>query len=63
MRKLTIEDRTMLQYFWEAKGDIERYCDFEELKPEIKKELPKLWKAWKKYNKSLKGLNEVISEI
>ena len=42
MRKLTIEDRTMLQYFWDEKGDIERYCYFKELKPEIKKELPKL---------------------
>lgn len=35
MEKLTEEQINDLQYFWEEKGDLERYCDFEKLKPQI----------------------------
>lgn len=54
------EHLSMIKYFWDEKGDIERYCHFEEVKPRLKENNPEIWEAWKKYKKSLKILNSVL---
>jgi len=59
-RKATDEDLSMLRYFWEEKGDIECYCDFGEIKEDLKKNHPHIWKAWKKHKESIKVLNKIL---
>lgn len=63
MDKLTEEQKDMLKYFWEEKGDITRYCDFEELIPKIQQEYPELLKAWYDYQASIKILDLVVNSI
>jgi len=36
---------TMIKYFCEEKGDIERYCDWKKIKPDVEREFPELIKA------------------
>jgi len=63
MEKLTEEQISDLKYFWEEKGDIERYCDFEKLKPQIQEQLPELLKAWYDYKASIKIMDAVIKSL
>jgi len=63
MNKLTDEQRSMLRYFWEEKGDLSAYCDFEELKPAIRKECPELLWAWQDYLKSVKNLDAICRSL
>lgn len=63
MRELTEDDINNLKYFWEEKGDIERYVHFEELKPQIQEQFPELLKAWSDYKTSIKIMDAVIKSI
>jgi len=63
MSKLTDEQKDMLRYFWEEKGDITRYCEFEELKPIIQEEYPELLKAWYDYQASIKIMDAVCKSL
>jgi hypothetical protein len=63
MSKLTDEQKSDIRYFWEEKGDISRYCDFEELKPIIQEEYPELLKAWYDYKASIKIMDVVIKSL
>lgn len=60
---ITEEEKRMLQYFWEAKGDLERYCKFEEIKPKLQKEYPEVIKAWNDYKVSERILTAVLESI
>jgi len=60
MAKLTDEHLSMLKYFWEEKGDLERYYAFEELKPIIQEERPEIMKAWNDYKASITILDAVL---
>jgi hypothetical protein len=60
---LTEEHKSMLKYFWEEKGDIERYCDFEKLKPIIQEEYPELLKAWYDYKTSIRTMNAICNSL
>ena len=51
------------KYFWEYKGDLERYCNFEKLKPQIQNELPEVLKAWEDYKTSIKMLDIVMDNL
>lgn len=42
-------DMAMLVYFWEEKGDIERYAGFEDIKPDLQAEYPEVLKVWNDY--------------
>jgi len=53
----------MLKYFWQEKGSLENYACFEEIKPLLKKYKPEILKAWKKYKKSKKDLNNIMSNL
>lgn len=63
MEKLTEEQILDIQYFWEDKRDIERYCDFEKLKPQIQEQFPELLKAWHDYKASIKIMSAVVHSI
>ena len=63
MEKLTEEQISDLKYFWEEKGDFERYCDFEKLKPQIQKQFPELLKAWYDYKASIKIMDVVVRSL
>jgi len=61
--KLTEQQIYDLKYFWEEKGDLERFCDFELLKPQIQEQFPELLKAWYDYRTSIKILNAVVKSL
>ena len=63
MSKLTDEQKSMLRYFWEEKGDITKYCEFEKLKPAIHEEHPELLKAWYDYQVSIKIMDVVCKSL
>lgn len=63
MDKLTEDQISDIKYFWEEKGDIERYCDFKKLKPQIQEEFPELLKAWYDYKASFKIMNLIINSL
>ena len=63
MAELTPQQKQDLVYFWLEKQDLERFCDFEKLKPQIKKELPCLYKAWKDYKEVVERLNILSQNI
>ena len=60
---LTSEQKDDLSYFWKEKRDLERYCYFEELKPQIKEELPALLKAWEDYKAIIQTLNIITDAL
>lgn len=48
----------MLQYFWEEKGDISRYCDYDEAK--LQEYLPHVWQAWTQYRLAIRTLTAAL---
>lgn len=60
---ITEEQKNMLLYFWEEKEDIERYCDFEDMLPELQKDYPEVIKAWSDYKASRKILTAVLKNM
>lgn len=62
-KKLSEEEISDLKYFWEEKGDVERYYKFEELKPLIQEQYPELYKAWYDYKASIKIMDAVIKSL
>jgi hypothetical protein len=63
MEKLTEQDLDTLRYFWQEKEDLERFTDFEKLKPLLEKEKPEVLKAWNDYKTSKKILDIVMDNI
>ena len=48
----------MMRYFWEEKGDIERYASFS--RERTATEFPEVLKAWDDYNTARKVLSAVL---
>lgn len=63
MQKLTKEELSSLQYFWQEKEDLERLWNFEELVPMLEVEKPEVMKAWRDYKASIKILDLVMDNI
>jgi len=63
MEKLTEQDLYTLRYFWQEREDLERFTDFEKLKPLLEKEKPEVLKAWNDYKTSKKILDIVMDNI
>lgn len=63
MAQLTERQKKDLHYFWVYKGDLERWSSFEELKPQIEIEFPKILRAWYKYKKSIKRLDKIFENF
>lgn len=61
--KLKESDYAMVQYFYEEKGDIERWSEWENKKPLFKKYNPELIKAIKKVKKAEWKLSKVIDNL
>lgn len=51
----------MLRYFWEEKGDIERWTGFD--RAAIAKEYPEVLKAWDDYNTARRLLTAVLRGV
>ncbi len=51
----------MLRYFWEEKGDIERYTQFS--RERMTAEFPEVLKAWDDYNIARKVLTAVLKGV
>lgn len=43
-----------LKYFWEEKGDIERYCHFEKLMTQIQEQVLNTYTEWKSEEENIK---------
>lgn len=61
--KLTAQMISDLKYFWQDKGDLERYSSFEKIKPLLEKEKPEVLKAWNDYKASIRILDCVIDNL
>lgn len=53
----------MLKYFWEEKGNIERYVGFEAMKPKLQEQFPEVLKAWNDYKTSERIFDAVITSL
>ena len=62
-RPIKEEDITMLKYFWEEKGDMTRYCDYEEIKEDLDKNYPEISKAYKDYIASKAVYKSIMSNL
>ena len=62
-KKLTEDQLSSIKYFWQDKGDLERYCSFEELKPALLEQKPEIIKAWNDYKTAVAILDAVIENI
>jgi hypothetical protein len=51
----------MLAYFWEEKGDLERWCDFD--REHLAREFPAVLKAWDDYKTSRLVLDAVVRDM
>lgn len=63
MKNLSDAQISMLRYYWENKGDIERYSEFKELIPQIQEQYPELLKAWYDYKASGKIMDAVVKSL
>jgi hypothetical protein len=52
------DELDMLKYFWDEKGDISRYCNYDEAK--LREYLPHVWQAWTQYRQAHRMLNAVL---
>lgn len=62
-QKLKPHQVTTLKYYWEDRNDLERWAEFEGLKPQIEKEYPQLLKAWNDYKISVAIMDAVIKSL
>jgi hypothetical protein len=57
---ITYTHLDMLVYFWEEKGDVTRYCEWERMQPELQRKYPEIIKAWNDYLASRRTLTAVL---
>lgn len=62
-RELTDDDISSIIYFHEAKDDITRYCDWEEIKPLVEKRFPELIHAMKQVEIHNNILNRLVRSL
>lgn len=51
----------MLRYFWEEKGDIERYVSYDEER--TRREQPLIWLAWENYKTAEAAMDAAITTL
>ncbi len=61
--ELTEEDVNMLAYFWNEKGDLERWCHWEDRKEIMEMHCPEILKAWHEYKLSRRVLTKLINNL
>lgn len=52
---------SMLTYFWQEKGDIERWCDFD--REHLRAEFPAVLRAWEDYKAGRAVLDAVMRDL
>lgn len=62
-KKLTDEDYSMIQYFHREKGDVTRWCGWEEAKEHLKVEHPALWHAFQQVEISNQILDALLEKL
>lgn len=62
-RKITEDDISVLKYFWFEKGRLDGNSSFDQVKEDLKKSHPEIWKAWKDYKKSKEIFNNIMKNI
>ena len=60
---VTEEDINSITYFWEEKGDLEAWIDWEKRKPIIERERPEIVQAWSDYQLSISTLDAVVKSL
>ena len=60
---ITDADINMIDYFWDMKGDLERWSEWEDRLPAFEKEIPELIIAWNKYKESKLILDAIIGAL
>lgn len=60
MQKHYAFELDMLAYFWDEKGDLERYTGWDELQTELQAKYPEIVKAWQDYKTSRRTLTAVL---
>ena len=60
---LSNEDIRMIKYFWEERGDLERWVSWLEKVPLFEKECPELIKAWRDYLMSKRILDIIVESL
>ena len=63
MKKLTEEQLNDLKYFWQYKGDLERYSSFEKLIPILKRDYPEIISSWNSYKGTIKILDLIMENV
>jgi len=53
------EDITMIKYFWKEKGDLERWCGWDQ----VKSQCPEVVRAWEQYQDAVKHLDYTIDKL
>ena len=61
--KLTDEDKSLIRYFWEEKGDITRFGSWEKVKPALRREFPEILKAWEDLNTAKRTLSRLVKKF
>ena len=56
---LSVGDADVLVYFWEEKGNLERFTGWEELQPTLQLHHPEIIKAWADF-KTAKGILSAV---
>ena len=60
---LTQEDRAMIAYFITEKGDVTRWCEWDEKKAQVEKEMPELIEALKRLDIAERTLSAIVKTI
>ena len=47
----------MLEYFWTQKEDVEAYCDWDVIQPDLDRRFPEVPAAWRAYIAGKRGLS------
>ncbi len=63
MGDITEGDIEMVKYFWQEKGDLERWTEWEKKRTSFKCEYPVLYDAYKKYKISKMTLDFVVDSL
>lgn len=54
---------SLLKYFWQEKQDLDKFSNFEKLKPKIQNQYPILLKVWENYKLYNKLMDIVINSL
>ena len=60
---LTDDDLSAIVYYWQERGDLERWGQWREVAPLVREELPELWHAWLTYLNACSAITAIVNKI